>query len=71
MADMKTVKKKFYEGMQEMKPKGLLFWFFTRFRKFERHRTSKAFDLLPSGEKFLGVGCNDGSLVRRAKEKFN
>lgn len=73
---MKKSVKDFYKKMYEMErvvlqPKGLLGWFFTRLRKFERHRTSKTFDLLLSGKKFLDVGCGDGSLVTRAKEKFD
>lgn len=67
---MESVKKKFYESMQEMKPKGLVGWFFTRLRTFETDRVSAVFNLLPSGERLLDVGCGEGSLVTRAKEKF-
>ena len=69
-ADVESVKKKLYENMQDMKPKGLVGWFFTRLRKFETNRVSAVLGLLPSGEKLLDVGCGEGSLVTKAKEKF-
>lgn len=48
---------------------------FPRLRKmlksFDVHREELALSLLNGGEKFLDVGCGNGSLVFKASEKFN
>jgi 2-polyprenyl-6-hydroxyphenyl methylase/3-demethylubiquinone-9 3-methyltransferase len=40
------------------------------FRRFDVHREDLVFDLLDGGDRFLDVGCGSGSLVFRAKEKY-
>jgi SAM-dependent methyltransferase len=44
---------------------------FRALRRFEVTRTDVALALLPSGTKLLDVGCGDGELALRARERFS
>lgn len=48
----------------------LLSFVYTKLNRFEVHREHAVFNLLPSGYKFLDVGCGEGTLVLMAKSKF-
>lgn len=41
------------------------------FKKYDFHREDLAVSLLDGGKKLLDVGCGSGSLVFKAKDKFN
>lgn len=41
------------------------------FKKFDLHREDLALSLLDRGDKLLDVGCGNGSLVCRARDKFD
>jgi len=72
---MKDIKQKFYEKVYPKNGKKLnlrssIGWLYLLLRSFETYRENVVYDLLPSGDKFLDIGCGEGNLVLKALNKF-
>jgi len=50
--------------------RGILSFLYRKFKRFEVNRYQVCYDLLPSGERLLDVGCGDGDFLFMAKDKF-
>lgn len=68
--------KKFYDEKydgeaQQCPKKGIISFLYEKLKKFEIYREDVANDLLSNGLRFLDIGCGNGNLVFKAREKFS
>lgn len=71
ISDAMTIKK-FYEEMydDQAKSKPKLPYLYRKLRTFELNRYELAFQLAPGGNMLLDIGCGDGELLLRLKNKY-
>lgn len=70
----KQYKEKFYDqlysGSHSLPPRGFVGKLYNALRKYEIHRENAVYDLLPSGDKLLDIGCGDGAFALKGLNKF-
>lgn len=72
---MENIKQKFYESAypkedKKHKLRSSIGWLYLLLRRYENYREDIVYDLLPSGNKFLDIGCGEGDLVFKTLTKF-
>lgn len=71
---MERYRQEFYDTMhaqpRDVQVSGILGAFYLLLRRFEDHQEDVVYQLLPTGDRFLDIGCGYGFLVLRATAKF-
>jgi methionine biosynthesis protein MetW len=73
---MVNIKKKFYDEAYggkspEVRQPKIISYLYKKLKRYEINREITAYNLIPTGQRFLDVGCGEGDLVLKVKSKFD